>query len=73
MAPTVPFGKLAVVIERAAGAMVIDNCFVALRDAPSVTRTVNVEFPDAVGVPLIAPLELRDSPAGRLPDSMLHA
>ena len=38
----------------------------------SVTLTVNVDVPDAVGVPLIAPDELSVNPAGRLPLTMDH-
>jgi hypothetical protein len=71
-APTMPSGRLVVVIESAAGAIVIDNCFVALCDALSVTRTMNAAVPDAVGVPLIAPLPLSDNPAGKLPVVTLH-
>jgi hypothetical protein len=71
-APTVPFGKLVVVIESVDGATVIDRDLVAFCDAPSVTRAVNVEFPAAVGVPVMAPLELSDNPAGKLPDTMFH-
>jgi hypothetical protein len=60
------------VIDSAAGATVIDSCFVASCEALSVTRTVNAEFPAAAGVPAIAPLELSDNPAGKLPDATLH-
>jgi hypothetical protein len=36
----------------------------------SVARTVKFEVPDAVGVPLIVPLdEPSDNPAGRLPET----
>jgi hypothetical protein len=68
----VPSGRLAVVIDSVAGATLIDSCFVASCDPPSVTRTVNVEFPAAGGVPVIAPFALSDSPAGKLPDTMFH-
>ncbi len=36
-------------------------------DAPSVTVTVKLKLPPAVGVPLRAPLLARLTPAGRLP------
>jgi hypothetical protein len=43
-----PSGKLVVVMESGAGAIVIDNDFVAVCDALSVTRTVNVDVPAPV-------------------------
>ena len=50
---------------------VIDRLAVAVLAGllESVTFTVKLEVPDALGVPVIAPLEvLRLSPAGREPD-----
>ena len=41
---------------------------VAVREAASVTWTMNVELPAAVGVPDSVPLLLRLSPAGRVPE-----
>jgi len=40
---------------------------VAVRDPLSVTRTVIFEVPAVVGVPLIAPDEFNDNPAGKVP------
>ena len=40
---------------------------------PPVTRTVKLDVPDAVGVPLITPPPLRPRPAGRLPEASDHA
>jgi hypothetical protein len=54
---------------------VIESCFWAESgvDAESVTFTVNVEAPAAVGVPEIFPEPLRLRPAGRdEPDATLH-
>jgi hypothetical protein len=68
----VPSGRLAVVIDRAAGAMVIDNELVAICDALSVTLTVNVEMPAAAGVPVMAPFAANDNPPGKMPDVTLH-
>jgi hypothetical protein len=71
-APAAPSGRPVVVMVSAAGATVIDSDLVAFCDALSLTRTVNVELPAAVGVPLMAPLELSVKPGGRFPDVMLH-
>ena len=38
----------------------------------SVARTVKLDVPAAVGVPLITPPELKDSPDGRLPPLSDH-
>ena len=40
--------------------------------AESVTLTIKPAVPAAVGVPLITPEPLRDSPAGRAPDSSVQ-
>jgi hypothetical protein len=45
---------------------------VAVRDAESVTRTVNVEVPAAVGVPEIAPPDDNANPGGNDPASSDH-
>jgi hypothetical protein len=40
--------------------------------AESVTLTVKFEVPAVVGVPLMTPPELKDSPAGSVPESSDH-
>jgi hypothetical protein len=47
--------------------IVTEYSFVAVAEAASVTRTVKVEEPAAVGVPLKTPPADRSSPAGRVP------
>jgi hypothetical protein len=44
----------------------------ALAAAESLTCTVKVLVPLVVGVPLITPAELSDSPAGRAPEVFDH-
>lgn len=66
VAPTVVAGRLDVVIEGAA-LTTMESAFVALAVSVSVALTVKLEVPDAVGVPVIDPPEVRDSPVGRLP------
>lgn len=69
--PTVPATKgEVVVIESGAGLIVIDNNLVAVRAALSVTRTVKLKLPAAVGVPLIDPVANSVSPPGKDPESM---
>jgi hypothetical protein len=46
---------------------------VAVTPDASRTLAVKLELPALVGVPVMAPSELSDSPAGKLPDAMLHA
>jgi hypothetical protein len=67
--PTLPFGSDVVVMLRVwAAAIVMLNCLVAICAALSVTRTVKVNIPAAVGVPEIAPVdEFSESPLGREP------
>ena len=68
--PTIPFGKLAVVIASVAGLMEMVRAFVAVcaGEEESVAFTVKLLAPAVVGVPLIVPvLELRARPAGREP------
>jgi hypothetical protein len=65
----VPVGREVVVTESGAET-VIDRLAVAVLAGllESVTFTVKLEVPDALGVPVIAPLEvLRLSPAGSEP------
>ena len=65
--PTVPAGRLDVVIDGAAFTT-MDNAFVAVAATLSVTFAVKLDVPDVVGEPVMAPVEpARDSPAGRLP------
>ena len=60
-----------VVIESGAGLIVIDNNrLVAVRAVLSVTRTVKLKLPAAVGVPLIDPVANSVSPPGKDPESM---
>ena len=54
-----------IVIERVA-------LCVCTGDALSLTPTVNVDVPAAVGVPEIAPAAESVNPAGRLPDCNVH-
>jgi hypothetical protein len=67
--PIWPFGRLVVVIVSTGGAMTIDSAFVAVSAGAwlSVTRTVKLEVPAVVGVPLITPPEESDNPAGSEP------
>ena len=70
--PTVPFGRLAVVMPGAV-LTVIDSAFVAEAPTLSATFAVKLDAPEAVGVPVIAPLEATiDRPAGRLPEDIDH-
>jgi hypothetical protein len=67
VAPTVVSASVAVLTVSAAY-MVTDWDDVAVFDSESAIRTVNVDEPAVVGVPLIAPvLVSRDSPAGSDP------
>lgn len=71
--PTVPELRLVVVIVIEGIALtVIESCFSA--DCESFSAlTVNVDVPVAVGVPVIAPVEvLSVSPVGRVPDESDH-
>jgi hypothetical protein len=52
--------------------VIVSDC-VAVRDAASVTRTVKLGLPAAVGVPLITPDALRVSPAGKDPEASVQA
>jgi hypothetical protein len=70
--PTVPAGSDAVVIPKAGGLMVSDNAAVADADALSVTRTVKVLDPAALGVPDMVPPAARLNPAGNVPLATVH-
>ena len=70
--PTVPFGKEPVAIFGAA-LIVIDKDLFAVLLALSVTRKVTAVGPPAVvGIPEITPLELRDNPAGNVPEVIVQ-
>lgn len=70
--PTVSGGRLAVVTVIAA-LTTMESALVAVALTVSVARAVKFDAPDAVGVPVIAPLAAsRDNPAGRLPEEMDH-
>ncbi len=65
-------GRLDVVIV-SPETIAIDSAFVAVAPGVSVTRAVKFDVPAAVGVPVIAPVDvLRESPAGRLPEEIHH-
>lgn len=72
--PSVPGLRGDVVTICSSGETVIENPF----DVPcfglpeSSTFTANVNVPEEVGVPLIAPAAVRLRPPGRLPDRTLH-
>jgi hypothetical protein len=68
--PTAPLGRLAVVTDRSTG-IAMDSAFVAVSAGAceSVTRTVKFDVPAVVGVPDITPPELKDSPAGSVPEA----
>ena len=68
--PIWPAGRLEVVTDRSTG-ITIDRAFVAVSAGvwESVTLTVKFEVPAVVGVPEITPPELKERPAGRVPES----
>jgi hypothetical protein len=68
----VPAGSDAVVIPKAGELIVIDNAAVADADALSVTRTVKVLDPAALGVPDMVPPAARLNPAGNVPLATVH-
>ena len=49
------------------GAMIMLSRFVAVAEATSVTFTVKLKVPAAVGVPLMVPAGLSDRPPGNAP------
>jgi hypothetical protein len=70
--PTVPEGRLEVVIESDTGAMTIDRVtdLVCAGLSESATEAVKLAVPLAVGVPVIKPVDVfRLSPAGILPET----
>jgi hypothetical protein len=68
----VPAGSDDVVIVRAGGLIVRVNAAVADPDALSVTFTVTLADPAALGVPDITPLAARLRPAGKDPLDTAH-
>ena len=69
--PTVPFGSVCAGIVGAA-TIVIVSCLVT-EPAEFSARTVKVNVPAAVGVPVIAPVvAFSVNPPGKAPDEMLH-
>jgi hypothetical protein len=70
--PTVPAGNDEVVMVSAGGLTVIDNAAVAEPPALSVTLTVKVDDPAALGVPESAPAAERLTPAGSDPADTDH-
>lgn len=70
--PTVPFGRLDVVIVSVA-LTTIESAFDAVAATLSVTFAVKFEVPAVVDVPVIAPVDvLSDRPEGRAPDRIDH-
>jgi hypothetical protein len=77
--PTVPAGRLEVVIDSGTdagagtGAAATDmlSALVAFREAASVTFTVKLNVPDCVGVPQSEPLVESFTPAGSMPEARL--
>ena len=67
MSPTLPAGRGEAVVIESGGAMAMENCWVAVCAPLSATRTVKVELPAVVGVPLITPAADSVSPPGRDP------
>jgi hypothetical protein len=68
----VPAGSDADVIAIVGGLMVKDSAAVVATDALSVTRTVKLLVPAAVGVPAIVPLAARVNPDGGTPLASVH-
>lgn len=72
--PTVPFGRLPVVMvtEVVPDATVIVNALVPVALFASFAWAVKVNVPLAVGVPLMVPLLASVSPAGNAPEATLN-
>jgi hypothetical protein len=64
--PITPAGRLAVVTVSAETTTMLSG-LVAVRPLASLTLTVKLEVPAAVGVPVIAPAALRLKPGGGMP------
>lgn len=67
-----PFGNDAVVTTNS-GSIANDRIWSSVRPIASVTRTVNVHVPTAVGVPEMTPPVDRVSPVGSVPADSDHA
>ena len=67
-----PAGSDDVVIPKADGLTVIDNAAVAEAAALSVTRTVKLLAPAALGVPEMVPPAAKLNPAGNVPLATAH-
>ena len=67
-----PAGSDDVVIPKAGGLTVIDKAAVAETDALSVTRTVKLLAPAALGVPEMVPPAAKLNPAGNVPLATAH-
>ena len=72
--PFLPAARFVDVIDSPEAEIVSDSCAVAVcaGDPLSVTATVNVAVPVAVGVPEILPALESVNPAGKLPDASDH-
>ena len=73
--PTLPPGKVVVVISGGMGpsTIVMNRAFSVLRGIVSVARTVKLNGPTVVGVPVMAPVVLfKVRPGGRLPAETLQ-
>jgi hypothetical protein len=70
--PAVPFGSEDVATVRAAGAIAILSCFVAVVFDESLTCTVKLVLPAVLGVPEMTPAGLSERPAGRFPEDTAH-
>jgi len=68
----VPLGNAVVAIESAVHETVIENDPLAFAPSESATLIVGVLVPIVVGVPVIAPPEAKDKPAGKLPEVIDH-
>jgi hypothetical protein len=65
-------GKGVTVVITKAAATVTEIALVVVADALSVTRTVKLEVPDALGVPPRTPALFRVRPEGSVPLARLH-
>ena len=70
--PTIPEGRLDVVIVRVAADIVIVRVFV-VELVPLEALTVKLNVPELAGVPEIVPVDERVSPEGRVPELTDHA
>ena len=64
---TMAFGRFCVPTLRVVAFTVSENCWLTLCAEASVTFTVKLDVPMAVGVPLRTPAEESAMPAGRVP------